>query len=91
MSNLILYEVEDDVFEPEELDDLAEDLTGAILQSFPFSHQRIKSLVYEGMGNDVSEHMRHHTTALAECFKSADHKEGVASFLERRAPEFTGK
>ena len=91
MSNLILYEVEDDVFEPEELDDLAEDLTGAILQGFPFSHQRIKSLVYEGMGNDVSEHMRHHTTALAECFKSVDHKERVASFLERRAPEFTGK
>ena len=91
MSNLILYEVEDDVFEPEKLGDLAEDLTGAILQGFPFSHQRIKSLVYEGMGNDVSEHMRHHTTALAECFKSADHKEGVASSLERRAPEFTEK
>ena len=79
------------VFEPEELDDLAEDLTGAILQGSPFSHQRIKSLVYEDMGNDVSEHMRHHTTALAECFKSVDHKERSASFLERRAPEFTGK
>ena len=80
-----------DVFEPEELDGRVEDLTGGILQGSPFSHQRIKSLVYEGMSNDVSEHMRHHTTALAECFKSADHKEGVASSLERRAPEFTEK
>lgn len=79
------------VFEPEEMDDRANDLTEAILQGSPFSHSRIKKLVYEGLGNDVGEHMQHHTVALAECFRSEDHKEGVASFLERRAPRFTGK
>lgn len=78
------------VFEPEELDDRANDITEAILQGSPFSHQRIKSLVYEGLGADVGEHMVNHTQAMAECFKSNDHKEGVASFLERRAPDFTG-
>nr|MCS5575464.1 enoyl-CoA hydratase/isomerase family protein [Pseudomonadales bacterium] len=31
------------IFEPEELDGRAEDLTGGILQGSPFSHQRIKS------------------------------------------------
>jgi enoyl-CoA hydratase len=34
--------------------------------------------------------MQRHTKALAECFKSNDHKEGVASFLERRPARFTG-
>ncbi len=78
------------VFEPEELDDRAQDITEAILQGSPFSHERIKALVYEGLGSDVSEHMVNHTQALAECFKSNDHREGVASFLERRPPDFTG-
>lgn len=79
------------VFEPEELEDRTNDLTEAILQGSPFSHQRIKTLVYEGLGNEVSEHMVNHTKALAECFKSDDHKEGVASFLERRPARFTGR
>ncbi len=79
------------VFEPEELMDQAQGLAEMMLQGSPFSHSRIKQLVYEGLGNGVGEHMQHHTKALAECFKSADHKEGVASFLEKRPPNFTGK
>ncbi len=69
----------------------ANEMANVILQGSPFSHQRIKQLVYEGLGNTVDEHMHNHTKALAECFKSADHEEGVASFLERRPPQFTGK
>ncbi|MCB1693652.1 MAG: enoyl-CoA hydratase/isomerase family protein, partial [Pseudomonadales bacterium] len=79
------------VFEPEELYDRARDLAEAMLAGSPFSHQRIKHLVYEGLGADVSEHMARHTAALAECFKSKDHAEGVASFLERRPAKFTGE
>ena len=78
------------VFEPEELEDRTRQITDAILKGSPFSHQRIKALVYEGLGSNVDEHMVNHTMALAECFKSEDHKEGVASFLERRAAEFKG-
>ena len=47
------------------------------------SYRRIKSLVYEGLGSDVGGHMPKHISVLAECFKSEDHKEGVASFFER--------
>jgi len=39
----------------------------------------------------VSEHMAAHVEALSACFKSADHKEGVAAFLERRPTVFTGR
>jgi len=68
----------------------ARSLADRIAAASPFSQTRIKSMVYEGLGSDVAEHMQRHTKALAECFASADHKEGVASFLERRPARFTG-
>ncbi len=75
----------------------SEDLAGAALalarkiaEGSPFSQSRIKAMVYEGLGAEVSDHMQRHAKALAECFKSNDHKEGVASFLERRPARFTG-
>jgi enoyl-CoA hydratase/carnithine racemase len=57
----------------------------------PLSHGFIKSLVYEGLNRTHREHMTEHTAALAACFKSDDHREGVASFLERRPANFTGR
>jgi enoyl-CoA hydratase len=65
-------------------------LAKTIAAGSPFSQQRIKALVYEGLGADVAQHIQRHTTALAECFKSNDHKEGVGAFLERRPANFTG-
>lgn len=79
------------VFEPGELMEEARKMAEALLEGSPFSHRRIKHLVYEGLGSDVGEHMKNHTAALAECFKSDDHKEGVASFLEKRPARFTGR
>jgi enoyl-CoA hydratase len=35
--------------------------------------------------------MKRHTAALGACFRSDDHREGVASFLERRPAQFTGR
>lgn len=78
------------VVDPKELMAEARALAAAIMQGSPFSHARIKGLVYEGLGSDVAEHMQRHTHALAECFKSYDHSEGVAAFLERRPAKFTG-
>jgi enoyl-CoA hydratase len=50
----------------------------------------MKALVYEGLARDIGDHMEAHVVALKECFSSNDHKEGVASFLERRPATFTG-
>jgi enoyl-CoA hydratase/carnithine racemase len=46
--------------------------------------------VQAGLTAPVGEHMERHTAAMAACFKSDDHREGVASFLERRTANFTG-
>lgn len=80
----------DSVVMPDRVQDEARQLAERILEGSPFSHARIKSLVYEGLGGDVGGHMQRHTQALAECFKSYDHQEGVAAFLERRRARFTG-
>jgi enoyl-CoA hydratase/carnithine racemase len=61
------------------------------LNSSPFSIRHIKDLVWHGLERDVSEHMAAHVEALQAAFKSEDHKEGVASFLERRPARFVGR
>jgi enoyl-CoA hydratase len=79
------------VVEPHDLLTTARDEATRYLAGSPLSHRLMKQLVYEGFSRDLGEHLRHHTDALATCFKSEDHKEGVASFLERRPASFTGR
>jgi enoyl-CoA hydratase/carnithine racemase len=79
-----------EIVEPDALLPRARELAQAYLAGSPFAIARIKSLAYEGLARDVDEHMRAHVEALSACFKSDDHREGVASFLERRPPSFTG-
>jgi enoyl-CoA hydratase len=76
---------------PEALMDTAMTEARKYLASSPFSIRRMKSLVWQGLERDVSEHMVEHVAAMSACFKSADHKEGVASFLEKRPAKFTGR
>jgi len=79
------------VVEPDALTDAARDEARRFLGGSPFSQRLIKDLVYRGLERDLGEHMRNHVDALKACFRSEDHKEGVASFLERREPRFTGR
>ena len=79
-----------DVVESDALLPAAMDLANSIAAGSPHSLGLIKSLVHAGLGAPVGEHMERHTVALAACFKSDDHREGVASFLEWRPAVFTG-
>jgi enoyl-CoA hydratase len=62
-----------------------------MLAGSPFSHRHMKELVYRGLERGQGEHMAAHAGALRACFESADHKEGVAAFLEKRPARFTGR
>jgi enoyl-CoA hydratase len=77
--------------EPDALLETARAEARRYLASSPFSLTRIKALVWQGLERDVGTHMAAHAQALKECFASDDHKEGVASFLERRPARFTGR
>lgn len=79
-----------DVVEPDALPDAARALAAATAACSPFASARTKRLVYDGLGNDLDAHVGATRTALAECFASADHAEGVNAFLQRRPPHFTG-
>ncbi|MEX1251631.1 MAG: enoyl-CoA hydratase/isomerase family protein [Hyphomonas sp.] len=79
-----------EIVAPEALMDAALTEARRYLASSPFSIRHMKALVYEGLARELPEHMQAHVTALSACFKSADHKEGVASFLEKRPAKFVG-
>jgi len=79
-----------EVVAPEALAETALKEARAYLESSPFSLKRMKELVWQGLERDVGAHMQAHVTALSACFKSNDHREGVASFLEKRPARFTG-
>lgn len=79
-----------DVVEPDALADRALALAESVAAGSPHSLRWIKQLVQQGLTAPVSEHMERHTEAMSACFASDDHREGVASFLERRPAVFTG-
>lgn len=78
------------VVAPEQCLPAARELAQSFLAGSPFSHRRMKALVYHGLARTQGEHMAAHTQALTECFGSSDHKEGVAAFLEKRPARFSG-
>jgi enoyl-CoA hydratase/carnithine racemase len=80
-----------DITSPDDLLPRAYELAHTIASGSPHSLRLIKQLVHEGLTAPVSEHMERHTAAMAASFKSDDHREGVASFLERRPAVFTGR
>ena len=79
-----------EIVESDQLLPAALALAAQIAEGSPHSLGLIKSLVHDGLTAPIGEHMERHTTAMAACFKSDDHREGVASFLERRPAVFTG-
>ncbi len=80
-----------EIVKPEALMEAAHAEARKYLRSSPFSLRHMKSLVWRGLERDLDDHMKAHVEALSACFKSQDHKEGVASFLEKRPARFVGK
>jgi enoyl-CoA hydratase/carnithine racemase len=57
----------------------------------PRSLRVIKRLVYDGLFQSLAEAFEVSEREMLESLQSADFKEGVAHFLEKRAPNFTGQ
>lgn len=80
-----------EIVAPDDLAARAQALAATIAGGSPHSQRRIKELTYLGLTASVDEHMIRHTEAMSACFRSDDHREGVAAFLERRPARFTGR
>ncbi|HET6950512.1 MAG TPA: enoyl-CoA hydratase-related protein [Acidimicrobiales bacterium] len=66
-------------------------LAGEIAANPPLAVQRLKAGLRRALDPDWDDLGRWVSASLAELFRTDDHKEGVAAFLERREPRFAGR
>lgn len=57
----------------------------------PLAVRRLKAGLREALDPDWHELGRWVSASLAELFRTEDHREGVAAFVERREPRYTGR
>jgi enoyl-CoA hydratase/carnithine racemase len=62
-----------------------------IAANAPLAIRAMKRLYRHGLGEDFEAHSHHVLMQLMQLFRSADFQEGIASFVERRPPAFTGR
>jgi enoyl-CoA hydratase/carnithine racemase len=69
----------------------AVELAGTIAANPPLAVQRLKAGLRRALDPDWHELGSWVSATLAELFRTEDHREGVAAFLDRREPRFTGR
>jgi 2-(1,2-epoxy-1,2-dihydrophenyl)acetyl-CoA isomerase len=62
-----------------------------LAQRAPLALMHSKRLLREAGGVDFAQAYRSEVAAQAQCIDSQDFREGVAAFLEKREPRFTGR
>lgn len=80
-----------DVVPAADLDELAMGLATEIAANAPMAIRAAKRMMRHAMTEDFEDHVQRQYLALLPLFASKDFREGLASYLERRPPEFTGE
>ncbi|MGA9277500.1 enoyl-CoA hydratase/isomerase family protein [Ilumatobacter sp.] len=80
-----------DVVPADDLMSTAMDLAQEIATNAPMAVRAAKRLMRHGMSEDFEDHVQRQYLALLPLFASKDFREGLASYLEKRPPEFTGR
>ncbi len=74
-----------------ELTDVAMEWADKIASNAPLAITDMKRLFRHGLTQDFESHSHHVLMSVLNLMKSADFKEAVSSFAEKRAPEFKGR
>jgi enoyl-CoA hydratase/carnithine racemase len=75
----------------DELHNEAIQLAEAIAKNAPLAVQASKRMMRMSMNETFNDHVHHVYLQLLPLFGSEDFKEGMASFLEKRTPQFNGR
>ena len=82
----------DGVCEPDALLTDARKLAATMGSHSPAAIREVKKLLLESaFATSMDEVMALEVDSLARCYATADHREAVAAFKEKRAPKFSGK
>ncbi len=79
------------VYEREELLDKALELAQMILKNAPLAIQAAKQSINEGYDLSADDAIALENKLFGSCFATADQKEGMAAFLEKRKAAFKGQ
>lgn len=75
----------------EELLPYTREMAGRIMKNAPLAVQYAKECVHQSDMMDLEAGLDFENTMFGLCFATADQKEGMGAFLEKRPPNFTGK
>ena len=78
------------VFEPAELMDKTLEVARTIASKGPLAIAAAKAAINHALQGDHLENLEAEADAFGELFSSADAKEGMTAFVEKREPRFTG-
>ncbi len=79
------------VVDHEQLLPAALEVAGTIAANPPLAVQALKRGLRQALDPDWDDLGRWVSSTLAELFRTDDHREGVAAFLEKREPSYTGR
>jgi enoyl-CoA hydratase len=80
-----------DVFAPGELLPKTIEVAKLIASKGPLAIAEAKAAINHALQGDHVENLQAEADSFGELFSSADAKEGMTAFVEKRAPEFTGE
>lgn len=79
------------VVEPDELMPYVKKIAGRISSKAQIAVRLCKAAATEGLQVDIDRGISIEADAFGLCFATADQKEGMTAFIEKRKPGFTGK